>query len=572
MKDADFKNLSPDELKKKFGEELTKGMGPDVSKDAKENLKKVINGMELDTGDVDKILGGDLSVFGDKLSESQKKMLEDVQKIAAERAKAEQVLIDFTKKRIDAERNLVQAQQEALDLTMEGREIQSKYGGRAVTGQERKNNLLAKSNVESNRLGLTNMKNGDSGDLRRRNAEIMAGFSNIEARRSQQGGMSGKGGVEADESQKDLQKAYKTQIETIRGLIKLEEEQLKITQEKNKLEKDSMESLIKGDVEDFFKKQSAVGATAAIASGDTRLQNLYGADALGMASQDIQRQQEAGVQSLYGQQLAGAGGLSEAAANAALSSRGVTDMRAAQVMAGTTAEEEASKSRLRELGGMLGETGNMGTQMAEMQVETATINVNSADLKFKEVMAKGNKAAAEAQAIEDQKAMARGGMVYASRGIFVPRGTDTIPAMLTPGEFVVNRSAVQRGNNLQMLQAMNSGLGGVSSSGGTALMATGGVVRYRGQGSNSPEQQSQGMSEFATVLENFNRELSKNVESLRDSKITIKLDSTNVNINLNDGGLLKAITSQVKQEIFNLVKTRLVAGDGGRLKENSGVL
>jgi TP901 family phage tail tape measure protein len=569
MKDADFKNLSADDLKKKFADELTKDMGDG---EAKKSLKAVINSLELGDEDVNKILAGDLSVFGDKLSESQKKMLEDVQKIAAERAKAEQVLIDFTKKRIDAERNLVQAQQEALDLVMEGREIQGKYGGQAVTGRERKDNLLAKSNVESSRLGLTNMKSGDVGDLRRRNSEIMAGFSNIEARRSQQGGMKGRSGVEADEAQKDLQKAYKTQIDTIRGLIKLEEEQLKITQEKNKLEKDSMESLVKGDIEDFFKKQSAVGATAAIASGDTRLQNLYGGDALGAALQDIQRQQEAGVQSLYGQQLAGSGGLTEAAANAALSSRGVTDMRAAQVMAGTTAEEEASKARLRELGGMLGETGNMGTQMAEMQVETATINVNSADLKFKEVMAKGNKAAAEAQAVEDQRAMARGGMVYASRGIFVPRGTDTIPAMLTPGEFVVNRGAVQRGNNLQILKAMNSGLGSVSSSGGTALMASGGVVRYRDRGSYGPEQQSQGMSNFATALENFNRELSRNVESLKDSKITIKLDSTNVNINLNDGGLLKSLKAQVAQEIFNLVKTRLVVGDGGRLRENSGVV
>jgi TP901 family phage tail tape measure protein len=569
MKDADFKNLNADELKKRFADELTKGMGDG---EAKDSLKKVINGLELEPGDVDKILAGDLSVFGDKLTESQQKMLEPIMKISQERAKAEQVLIDFTKKRIDSERNLVAAQQEALDLVMEGRELQGKYGGQAVTGRERKDNLLAKSNVESSRLGLTNMKSGDVGDLRRRNAEIMAGFSNIEARRSQQGGMKGRSGVEADEAQKDLQKAYKTQIDTIRGLIKLEEEQLKITQEKNKLEKDSMESLVKGDIEDFFKKQSAVGATAAIASGDTRLQNLYGGDALGAALQDIQRQQEAGVQSLYGQQLAGSGGLTEAAANAALSSRGVTDMRAAQVMAGTTAEEEASKARLRELGGMLGETGNMGTQMAEMQVETATINVNSADLKFKEVMAKGNKAAAEAQAVEDQRAMARGGMVYASRGIFVPRGTDTIPAMLTPGEFVVNRGAVQRGNNLQILKAMNSGLGSVSSSGGTALMASGGVVRYRDRGSYGPEQQSQGMSNFATALENFNRELSRNVESLKDSKITIKLDSTNVNINLNDGGLLKSLKAQVAQEIFNLVKTRLVVGDGGRLRENSGVV
>jgi TP901 family phage tail tape measure protein len=576
MSDADFKNLSPDDLKKKFAEELTKGMGPDVSEDAKKNLKSVIEGMELDTGEVDKILAGDLSVFGDKLSESQKKMLEDVQKIAAERAKAEQVLIDFTKKRIDAERNLVQAQQEALDLTMEGREIQGKYGGKAVTGQERRNNLLAKSNAESGRLGLTNMRTGSIGELRQRNAEIKGSFAAIEAKRSQQGGMSGKSGVEADETQKDLQKAYKTQIDTIRGLIKLEEEQLKITQEKNKLEKDSMESLIKGDVEDFFKKQSAVGATAAIASGDSRLQNFYGADALGMAYQDIQRQQDAGVQSLYGQQLAGAGGLTESAAGAALSSRGVTDMRAAQVMAGTTAEEEASKSRLRELGGMLGETGQLGTEIAEMQVSTALVNLTAAQVTFDKTMERGNEKAKEAQAIENQRAMSRGGVVYASRGIFVPRGTDTVPAMLTPGEFVVNRGAVQRGNNLQLLHAMNNNnsVGAVSSDGSAVGMARGGRVQYFSEGGQAGgggffSGMFDGLSKFATT---FGAEISSAVEKLKGINISIKLDSTNVNVNLNDGGLLKALTGEVQTKIFESIESQFRVVEGGKLKRDSKVL
>ncbi len=38
----------------------------------------------------------------------------------------------------------------------------------------------------------------------------------------------------------------------------------------------------------------------------------------------------------------------------------------------------------------------------------------------------------------------RGGMIYASNGQFIPFGTDTVPAMLTPGEFVVKREAVDR--------------------------------------------------------------------------------------------------------------------------------
>jgi hypothetical protein len=41
---------------------------------------------------------------------------------------------------------------------------------------------------------------------------------------------------------------------------------------------------------------------------------------------------------------------------------------------------------------------------------------------------------------------------------FIPRGTDTVPAMLTPGEFVLNRAAVQR-IGLPALQEMNSAKG-----------------------------------------------------------------------------------------------------------------
>jgi hypothetical protein len=55
---------------------------------------------------------------------------------------------------------------------------------------------------------------------------------------------------------------------------------------------------------------------------------------------------------------------------------------------------------------------------------------------------------------------ARGGLVpayAADGGFFEPRGTDTVPAMLTPGEFVVNRSATA--GNLDALQRINAGKG-----------------------------------------------------------------------------------------------------------------
>lgn len=52
--------------------------------------------------------------------------------------------------------------------------------------------------------------------------------------------------------------------------------------------------------------------------------------------------------------------------------------------------------------------------------------------------------------------------------VFKPRGTDTVPAMLTPGEFVVNKNATQK--NLPLLQSINSGK--------TSYLANGGMVQY----------------------------------------------------------------------------------------------
>jgi TP901 family phage tail tape measure protein len=70
---------------------------------------------------------------------------------------------------------------------------------------------------------------------------------------------------------------------------------------------------------------------------------------------------------------------------------------------------------------------------------------------------------------------ANGGIIYASAGQMVnfqPKGTDTVPAMLTPGEFVVNRSATQK--HLPLLKNINSG--NYSNGGKVKYYADGGYV------------------------------------------------------------------------------------------------
>ena len=334
------------------------------------------------------------------------------------------------------------------------------------------------------------------------------------------------------------------------------------------IEQPSLESLITGDIEKFFEQQAAVGATAAIATGNETLMNQFGASALAGAYTDIQRQQEAGVQSLYGQQLGGAGGLGEQAAQAALRARGIQSPAAARVMAGTTPEQEAIKAQLRELGGILGETGMMGADMADMQVQTANINVVTAQLKLEDIAQRG---LASSQA----DAMSRGGVVYASRGMFIPRGTDTVPAMLTPGEFVVNRAAVQRGNNLQMLQAMNGGAGAVGYSRGGSVQYLRRGGQARGDGMIMPSIDPKLITDLSSALNGFNTELAKNIQNLQGTKFQIKLDTTNINVNINGTSFLATLRESIQKEFMGLVAgeiSKYKVGPNGSLSKSESVL
>lgn len=71
---------------------------------------------------------------------------------------------------------------------------------------------------------------------------------------------------------------------------------------------------------------------------------------------------------------------------------------------------------------------------------------------------------------------ANGGLIYASQGKYVnfqPRGTDTVPAMLTPGEFVINAKAAKK--NMALLRSINNGSKGYSK-GGVVYLQDGGAV------------------------------------------------------------------------------------------------
>jgi hypothetical protein len=535
------------EFKKIVGEQLD---GAGIGDDAKKRILDAMGDVQLKPEDLSAIENGDYSVLEKYLGDAGEEASKVLKGVIDNLAKMNQVLIDVTKQRIEAERNLLEAQKEALSLTMEGRELQGKYGGRVVTNEERRQNVLARANVNSSGSGLSNMKTGSLAELRTRNAELISGFANIEEKRKQPNGMKLAEGVKLDEQQKDLQKAQKDQINTIRELVKLEEENLKLIGEKNKLEKDSIDALVAGDIDKFMQTQATVGATAAIATGNKSLMGAFGPEALGLAAQDIRRQQEAGVQSLYGTQLAGQGGLTQQAFGSALSARGVTDPRLAQVASGTTAEEEASKARLRDFGTALGEAGKVGENMAAMQLDTAEMRVQQATINI-EKAAQGGVAPV---------AKANGGLIYANRGMFIPRGTDTVPAMLTPGEFVVRREAVNRGNNLQLLQQMNGAGGGMTSSSAVMGFARGGRVQYYAEGGVSSSSGSgesfEKLTQALTRVMGYVNGVAESIKSL-PTTISHQIADTKVDVNVMGGNMLNAFADNLENRVMGKVSEKL---------------
>lgn len=114
-----------------------------------------------------------------------------------------------------------------------------------------------------------------------------------------------------------------------------------------------------------------------------------------------------------------------------------------------------------------------------------------------------------------------GGMIYASQGQLVnfePKGTDTVPAMLTPGEFVINKQATQK--NLPLLKAINGG--GVESYGANGVM-------YAADGTEGPvmspaQRRAEAVQRFAKLDKNSNGVLDGDEFSILSKAYDTNLD------------------------------------------------
>jgi len=103
----------------------------------------------------------------------------------------------------------------------------------------------------------------------------------------------------------------------------------------------------------------------------------------------------------------------------------------------------------------------------------------------------------------------KGGPIYASQGTLVnmqPQGTDTVPAMLTPGEFVINAQSASR-----------LGLGTLNQLNG---YAKGGPVKYLGRGGGSTEDEEERLRARQARQSDFSERV-REVEGVMDTNAFI---------------------------------------------------
>ena len=177
--------------------------------------------------------------------------------------------------------------------------------------------------------------------------------------------------------------------------------------------------------------------------------------------------------------------------------------------------------------------GALDTKIASLTTTIANAEISIANaeaeaIKIKNAAASGGNVGV----VATDNFKARGGLIYASQGAFIPRGTDTVPAMLTPGEFVMRRSAVQS-IGVNNLRKMNSGK--------AQYLHTGGLVQGDGGGHSIDASM---LTRAVELLDNSINRFSANIRDFQNTMqdgIRIEVGGTiNVNIELDEKGILDA--------------------------------
>ena len=159
---------------------------------------------------------------------------------------------------------------------------------------------------------------------------------------------------------------------------------------------------------------------------------------------------------------------------------------------------------------------------------------------------------------------AGGGPIYASTGMFIPKGTDTVPAMLTPGEFVIRRNAVQA-VGMPLLQRINNMGKGGRQQGGDG---------YYHKGGNVDGGLSVDFSGLDRSINQFSQQITRLGDALSGGFNINVGGEINVNVRLNGAEMLEGAKDALGQVAADKVEkgiTRMLKRHFPKLNNKSGL-
>jgi len=477
----------------------------------------------LDSQDFSKVFQGSL----DAVKTSLKDGAIGIQKTNQENNKK---LAGLFKERIANEAQFIEAQKKSIQLQSEAAELLAEFSGKEFTAQQRTGFAEREARAGLG-AGADLSASGLIARSRLASQQVIAGRQRIS-----QGGLSQQQSVGLTSAIGNAEGDQQEILKFARDRIKIYKDEIAAAKSKLKLDQEAAKAMLGGDARSQIEALLASSAADAFRSGNVEALRGTTGEARIKAFESLSSEEKK-------------------ASEGTLKALGMSD-QFAEALAESTPEIDKLQSEAAKTAQVIAEVGKSLEVIAKGKFDQTTMDIKQATIRIGQSVQNQNQPQQfRGQGAPAPQTRSRGGIIYASNGMFVPRGTDTVPAMLTPGEFVVNRAAVQRGNNLQVLRAMNNS--GSSAGEGAAYMNAGGPVRYRNGGSKEPERGGGMFGGFGESITKFTNSLSSfstSVEKLIGFEFKLKLDPVNITVSINEGSLKKDVKDQVLMAVVDEIQ------------------
>ena len=521
----DAGNLNTSNVVPEFKKQLAELAGG--TEEGKKQLADLFANVDIKPEDlITQLKTGDYSGAVKELFAGAKGPLEDSLQIYKDNAKITEKLNTLNQEKIDLEKQYVDSKKASIAIELEARQAMEEFGGPVVTAGDRLRTLNDQINADLSLSGKAQIGKGSADDILRVQQILESEIASI-GRANLNNTGSAFSGATADSANKEqaLRDNAKSLLEYNRQRLALVREEITIAEKKNALEKSAFEKLLGGDIQGAIEDQAASAAAEALKSGNIGLAKLFGPQALA-----------GGLKSLEGQ------GLSKGEQLRAAQTAGATigaSSRLAKAFSGTTPDQLALQQEGRELASSLNAVGQGIARTDQMAVDAKNVVINAANRIANGPTSLPPNLPPRGVPSGAQNNQSSGGSVADNSSGSAPGSSPT----QTAGEI-----AKQSAQNSAVAQAA-ARAGGVSNTAGIS---------------------SEVMAAFNSAVSNFALAVNK----LESIKLNVKIDPTNVNVNIN-GGLLANLSNEIRNSVLDAVAKEIPQykmDNNGTLRKNTGMM